>query len=228
MSVGSLSPATTNKNNILQSVSLNIITSPSQLFSYQTFGITVVPKILLLSGDYIVIDIPRLYLFTGSLLTVTNTTNLVSIANQSLCVQSSYFCSHYSGDSYRIKVQQFGSLFSSTSTVTVTIKANNTWALSTLLTGNLISGSNNIPVGLNYFRTSGLGFNNLSSEKTQFISANTPYIAAENNANVYTTGSTDGINLSFLTLSIIYSVKTIGLFYPGTYTTNTTFNLVSP
>ncbi len=86
MSVGSLSPATTNKNNILQSVSLNIITSPSQLFSYQTFGITVVPKILLLSGDYIVIDIPRLYLFTGSLLTVTNTTNLVSIANQSLCV----------------------------------------------------------------------------------------------------------------------------------------------
>lgn len=105
MSASTFSPASTNKKNTLQSVSLNIITSPSQLFSYQSFAVTVVPKIDLLTGDYVVIDIPRLYYFTGSILTVTSTSNLLAIANQSLCVESSYFCSHYVSDSHRIKVQ---------------------------------------------------------------------------------------------------------------------------
>lgn len=86
-------------------MTLNIITTPSQLLSYQTFAITVVPKIVLLSGDYVVIDIPRLYIFTGTTLTVTSSTNLLAIANQSLCVESDYFCSHYASDNYRIKVQ---------------------------------------------------------------------------------------------------------------------------
>lgn len=68
------------------------------------------------------IDIPRLYMFIGTILTVTSTTNLLSIANQSLCVESSYFCSHYVSDTHRIKVQELSTLFSSTKTLTVTIK----------------------------------------------------------------------------------------------------------
>ena len=39
----------------MQSVSLNILANPSQLFSPQSFAITVVPKIALLSGDYLIV-----------------------------------------------------------------------------------------------------------------------------------------------------------------------------
>jgi len=89
----------------MQSVSLNILTTPSQLFSFQSFATTITPKIPLLSGDYLVIKIPNIYTFTSSLVTVTSTTNLSPIASQSLCIESDYFCSHYSSDFYKIKVQ---------------------------------------------------------------------------------------------------------------------------
>ena len=55
ISEGTISPRATNKRNTIQSVGLNIVTTPSQLLSFQTFAITVVPKIPLLSGDYLVI-----------------------------------------------------------------------------------------------------------------------------------------------------------------------------
>jgi hypothetical protein len=70
----------------MQSVSLNILANPSQLFSPQSFAITVVPKIPLLSGDYLIVEIPNLYTFTGSIVTVAPTTNLVTVASQSLCI----------------------------------------------------------------------------------------------------------------------------------------------
>lgn len=86
MSTGTISPSTTNKLNTVQSVSLNILTSPSQLLSYQTFAITVVPTIALQSGDYVIVTIPSLYTFTGTIITVTSSSNLLAIANQSLCI----------------------------------------------------------------------------------------------------------------------------------------------
>ncbi len=84
--MGSFNPRENNKKSILQSVSLNILTSPSQLLSAQSFAVTVTPKILLLSGDYLIIDIPRLYIFAGTIVTVTSTSNLSLMAGQSLCV----------------------------------------------------------------------------------------------------------------------------------------------
>lgn len=86
MSTSTISPSPTNKLNTIQSVSLNILTTPSQLLSYQTFAITVVPTIALQSGDYVIVTIPSLYSFTGTIVTVTNTSNLLAMANQSLCV----------------------------------------------------------------------------------------------------------------------------------------------
>lgn len=108
----------------MQSVSLNILANPSQLFSFHSFAITVVPKIPLLSGDYLIVEIPNLYTFTGSIVTVTPTTNLVTVASQSLCIESAYFCSHFSSDPYKIRVQEFSTIFSNLTSVTFTIKNN--------------------------------------------------------------------------------------------------------
>ena len=113
-------------------------------------------------------------------------------------------------------------------TITISVKANNTWRLQTLLAGNLISGSNNIPVSSNYFRATGSGFSNLASSKTQFANANNYYNIAQNTSGVYTTGTSDHINLSSINISIIYNVRTTSIFSSGAYTNTTTFNLLSP
>ena len=86
ISEGKISPKETNRKSTIQSVSLNILTNPSQLFSFQSFAITVVPKIPLISGDYLIISIPNLYSYWGSIVTVTPTTNLLTVASQSLCI----------------------------------------------------------------------------------------------------------------------------------------------
>ncbi len=154
MSVGTFIPKETNKKNTMVSVSLNILTSPSQLLSHQSFAITITPKLVLLSGDYLVVEMPRLYSFSGSVLTVLATTNLISIASDSLCVESDYFCSHYASDPYRIKVQEFSTTFSSTAAVTVTIKNNLYYSPSTFS----FSGY--------YFKAASYGSNNLGIDET--------------------------------------------------------------
>lgn len=57
-------------------------------------------------------------------MTVTSTTNLVTVAAQSLCIESAYYCSHFSSDPYKIRVQEFSTVFSNLSSVTITIKNN--------------------------------------------------------------------------------------------------------
>lgn len=114
-------------------------------------------------------------------------------------------------------------------TMTVSVYANNTWTLQTLLAGNLISGSYNIPVTSNYFRASGAGFSNLASSKTQFAVANTYYNIAQNSAGVYRTGiAADKMYLTPVNISVIYNIRTTSAFTAGTYSNTTTFDFTSP
>lgn len=62
------------------------MTSPSQLFSYQSFSITIVPKNNLILGDYLILTVPTLYMFNGTIFSVNSTTNLSSVSSQSFCV----------------------------------------------------------------------------------------------------------------------------------------------
>lgn len=62
------------------------MTSPSQLLSYQSFSITIVPKNNLIVGDYIILTIPTIYKFNSTIFSVDSTTNLSSVSSQSFCV----------------------------------------------------------------------------------------------------------------------------------------------
>jgi hypothetical protein len=112
-------------------------------------------------------------------------------------------------------------------TITVSVYANNTWLLQTMLTGDLISGSNTIPVTSNYFRASGSGFINNALQKTQF--ATTYKNVAQNSAGIYRTGiSANQQSLTSVNVSVTYNLRTINFFNAGTYTTPTTFRITCP
>ncbi|OGI00653.1 MAG: hypothetical protein A2Y25_06885 [Candidatus Melainabacteria bacterium GWF2_37_15] len=113
-------------------------------------------------------------------------------------------------------------------TFTVNVKSNSTWKLQTKLNSGLSSGGNSIPAASNYFRASGSGFNNLAPGRTQFATANTYYDVAQNSAGVYTTGTSDNINLAPAAVSVTYSLKITDIFNTGTYTTTNLINLVTP
>jgi hypothetical protein len=115
--------------------------------------------------------------------------------------------------------------------ITVAVKANNSWILKTKLAGNPTSGGDTIPVASNYYRAEdpvGGVFSNLASSRTSFAVADTYYNVAESNALTYTTGSGNGIDLDADEVTVIFSLKTTGVFNVGSYSTNATYQVTAP
>lgn len=112
--------------------------------------------------------------------------------------------------------------------LTVAVKANNTWKLQLKLAGDPTDATKTIPVASNYFYCSGAGFINLAPTRTSFALANTYYDAAQNNAGVYRTGTADNINLSSVNVTTLLSLRTTNVFDRGNYLTTATFNVISP
>jgi len=125
------------------------------------------------------------------------------------------------------KIFSFNNIFDS-NFVTVTLKCNNTWKLQTKLLNDLVSNGNTILASSNYFQASGTGFVNLASSPVRFLVKNTLYDAAQETSGVYSTGTTDNINLRGLDIIFKYSFKNTQLFKSGDYTTDGVFNLISP
>lgn len=105
-------------------------------------------------------------------------------------------------------------------TVTISVYANNTWALQTEISG--YSGLSH------YFRASGSGFDNLAPSRTPFLQNNTLYNVAKNINGIYTTGSSNGIYLNPLYVMLTYSYYNQNVLNAGVYSYNTVLNINSP
>lgn len=113
--------------------------------------------------------------------------------------------------------------------ITVSVKANNTWKLQAKVAGNLSDGgTKTIPITSTYFSCSGAGFNNLAAARTQFAVADTYYDAAQETGGDFSTGTSDNISLDAKNVTTTYSLKTTSTFEKAIYTSDTTFNLISP
>jgi hypothetical protein len=66
---------------------------PSKLNQLQQFTLTISTTNYFQSGDIIVVTIPSQYAFVGSTVTVTNTSDLTTMAG-SLCSDTTLFCSN--------------------------------------------------------------------------------------------------------------------------------------
>lgn len=112
---------------------------------------------------------------------------------------------------------------------TVSVSANNTWALQTRLVTNPTSGGDTLPVTSQYFRCAAdANFTCSATARTQYAVANTYYNMANNTAGVYSTGTADNINLSSRSVSITNSLLNSSVFTKGDYTTTIDFNVHSP
>ncbi len=110
--------------------------------------------------------------------------------------------------------------FYDSNTVTVTVKSNNYWLLQSKINGD--------PALLNYYRTSGIGFNNFAPRRRQFTKNNIFYNLASSKRGKHITGSYDGINLSGLDIAVTYSLLYKTVLAANIYKYDTLFNLVSP
>ena len=101
--------------NKVQALSLNVITSPSQLNQVQTFSIslTLFNEIYMGDGDYLKLDLPTGYTFIGS----STSANLCSNTNLNCTIPDS-------NNPNSIKVSST-SILTSTSSLTLTIKTGN-------------------------------------------------------------------------------------------------------
>ncbi len=110
--------------NSIPSIQLSILTAPSKLNELQSFTLQVTVANLLQTGDYLQLEIPTLYLFVGTLLTLAGGEDLAAIKAQSLCALSDpYFCSHVAGNPNTLLVQEVASnTVADTQVVALTIK----------------------------------------------------------------------------------------------------------
>ncbi len=109
--------------------------------------------------------------------------------------------------------------FYDSNTVTVSVKSNNSWLLQSKLKGDSFLS--------NYYRVSGIGFNNLAPRRKPFSRNNVFYNLAANNRGAIT-GSYDGINLSGVDIELTYSLFYKTILGANRYNYDTEFNLISP
>ncbi len=110
--------------------------------------------------------------------------------------------------------------FYDSNTVTVTVKSNSCWLLQSKINGD--------PSLSNYYRVSGINFNNFAPGRKPFSQNNVFYNLASGNRRNYTTGSYDGINLSGVDIAVTYSLLYKKVLDANIYRYDTLFNLVSP
>lgn len=134
------------------------------------------------------------------------------------------------------EVYSFDTFFSS-NTITVNVKANNTWKLQAELLGVPTDAAKTIPITSTYFYIgSSANYVEIASTNaatpTQFAATSTYYDVASNNGGTFTTGTSDSINLDSIGVTFTYRLKNLSdwsdAYDQGNYSCTGRFKVISP
>lgn len=125
ISTSTFLPAPNTKPNLINNAKLAINDngiSSARLDVATSFTLSFQPSNLLITGDYVVVNIPSSdWTFQTTAVVVSNLATIGTMTG-SLCTNSNVFCSNYNGDSYKIRVDdKTGTAFPSVTNISFTL-----------------------------------------------------------------------------------------------------------